>query len=247
MSSVKKIFKTIARKVGTTMRNHGMLAEGDRVLVGLSGGKDSMILLEALSERGRAVPFRFEIEAAHVEARGIGYSVDLDKISTFCENLEVPLHVRGIEPDLEKDPDKGACFICSWHRRKVLFDLTKELNCNRLALGHHRQDAVETLLMNMIYHGSMSSLPYSLDMFEGRVKLIRPLMDVDERILVDYASVNDMVSVHKSCPHEDRSKREKIRRIIRDIEALHGKGPYNLFKSMGKICGDYLPGNEETT
>lgn len=229
------------------MRNHNMVAEGDRVLVGLSGGKDSMILLEVLCERRRAVPFRFELEAAHVEALGIGYQVDLNKIRAFCKNLGVTLHLRTIEPDLEKDPGKGACFVCSWHRRKVLFDLTRELNFNRLALGHHRNDAVETLLMNMIYHGSMSSLPYSLDMFDGRIRLIRPLMDVDERILLDYASVNDRVSVAKSCPHEDRSKRENIRKIISDIEVLHGKGPFNMFKSMGKIFGEYLPGKEQTT
>jgi tRNA 2-thiocytidine biosynthesis protein TtcA len=237
----EKIFKKICRKMGTTIRDHAMIREGDHVLVGLSGGKDSLILLEALAERRGAVPFRFSLSAAHVEATGIGYEIDRERLSSFCRVLEVPLHYRTIEPDLEKDPSKNACFVCSWHRRKALFDLTRGLGCNKLALGHHRSDAVETLLMNMIYHGSISSLPYALKMFEGRIHLIRPLMDLDERMLDEYAGLKNLVRVEKSCPHEDRTQRESIARLLGQIENLHGKGPFNIFKSMDKIFEEYLP------
>ncbi|MEA3462600.1 MAG: tRNA 2-thiocytidine biosynthesis TtcA family protein [Bacteroidota bacterium] len=242
MLQSEKLFKKICRKMGTTMRDHSLIVEGDHLLVGLSGGKDSMILLEALAERKNAVPFDFRLSAAHVEATGIGYEIDRDRLNSFCENLGIPLHYRTIEPDLLKDPSQTACFICSWHRRKELFSLTKELNCNKLSLGHHRNDAIETLLMNMIYHGSISSLPYSLKMFEGRIQLIRPMMDLDERMLEDYARLNDLVKVEKSCPHEDRTQRENIAQLIKQVENLHGKGPFNIFKSMGKIFEEYLPG-----
>jgi tRNA(Ile)-lysidine synthase TilS/MesJ len=237
----EKLFKKISRKLGTTLRDHKMIEEGDHILVGLSGGKDSMILLEALAERKRAMPFDFSLTAAHVEAKGIGYKIDRQKLSSFCQELDVPLLFRSIEPELDKDPSKAACFICSWSRRKVLFDLTRELDCNKLALGHHRNDAVETLLLNMIYHGSISSLPYSLSMFEGRMKLLRPMMDLDERMLEEYAELNDLVKVEKSCPHEDQSQRESIRKLIGNIEDLHGQGPYNIFSSMDKIFEEYLP------
>lgn len=223
------------------MRDHEMIKEGDHLLVGLSGGKDSMILLEALAERQAAVPFNFSLTAAHIEALGIGYNINKDKLGSFCKTLGVPLHYRSIEPDLDKDPSKNTCFVCSWHRRKVLFELTRELNCSRLALGHHRNDAIETLLMNMIYHASISSLPYTLKMFEGRLELIRPLMDVDERILNDYAELNDMVQVEKSCPHEDLTRRETIAQLIMQVEKLHGQGPFNIFKSMNKVFEEYLP------
>jgi len=236
-----KLFKKICRKMGTTMRDHSLIVEGDHILVGLSGGKDSMILLEALMERKNAVPFDFSISAAHIEAMGIGYVIDRERLSAFCEHLGVPLHYQSIEPDLRKDPSKTACFICSWNRRKKLFELTKGLNCNKLALGHHRNDAIETLLMNMIYHGSISSLPYSLKMFEGRIQLIRPMMDLDERMLEEYASLNDLVKVEKSCPHEDLTQRENIAQLIKQVESLHGKGPFNIFKSMDKIFEEYLP------
>lgn len=236
-----KLFKKICRKLGTTLRDHQMILEGDHVLVGLSGGKDSMILLEALAERKRAVPFDFTLSAAHIEATGIGYKIDRKKLTTFCKELQIKLHYKSIEPDLEKDTSKSACFVCSWHRRKELFKLTRELNCNKLALGHHRNDAIETLLLNMVYHGSISSLPYSLRMFDGRVDLIRPMMDLDERMLQDYAELNKLVKVEKSCPHENRTQRESIRKLMRNIEELHGKGPFNMFKAMDKICEDYLP------
>jgi tRNA 2-thiocytidine biosynthesis protein TtcA len=236
-----KIFKKICRKMGTTMRDHSLISEGDLVLVGLSGGKDSMILLEALVERKNAVPFEFNLIAAHIETAGVGYEIDRAGLASFCASLDVPLHHRIVEPDLQKDPTKNTCFVCSWHRRKALFDLTRELNCNKLALGHHRNDAIETLLMNMIYHGSISSLPYSLKMFEGRVHLIRPLMDMDERILEEYADLNSLVKIEKSCPHEDQTQRQSIAELLSQIEDLNGKGPYNIFKSMDKIYEEYLP------
>jgi tRNA(Ile)-lysidine synthase TilS/MesJ len=237
----EKLFKKICRKMGTTMRDHSLIKDGDHLLVGLSGGKDSMILLEALAERRKAVPFDFKISAAHIEALGIGYEINREKLNSFCERLDIQLHYRTIEPDLEKDPKKTACFICSWNRRKELFNLTRELNCNKLVLGHHRNDAIETLLMNMIYHGSISSLPYALEMFEGRVKLIRPMLDLDERMLEEYAGLNDLVNVGKSCPHEEQTPRENIGRLIKQVESLHGKGPFNIFKSMDKIFEEYLP------
>ena len=242
----EKLFKKICRKVGTTMRDQSLIIEGDRLLVGLSGGKDSMIMLQALVERRSVVPFDFVIEAAHVEATGIGYQIDREKLSAFCKSMDIPLHYHTIEPDLEKDPSKSACFICSWNRRKVLFNLTSEMNFNKLALGHHRNDANETLLMNMIYQGSISSLPYSLKMFEGKVQLIRPLMDLDERLLVEYAGLNDLVKIEKSCPHENQTRRADIRSLLSKIEELHGQGPFNIFKSMDKISEEYLPQQKKT-
>ena len=209
---IKKLLKKISRKMGTTLRDHAMIREGDRILVGLSGGKDSMILLEALKERQRAMPFSFEIMAAHVEATGIGYEINREKMDQFCLQLEVPLIYRTIEPDVDSNATKSACFICSWDRRKTLFNLTNELDCNKLALGHHRQDAIETLLLNMVYHGSISSLPYTLKMFDGRVQLIRPLLDMDERILIEYASLNQVVKVEKKLPTRKPNPPEQYRK-----------------------------------
>jgi len=238
---VGKLFKKICRKVGTTLRDHSMIMEGDHILVALSGGKDSMILLETLVERRRALPFDFSITAAHVEAAGIGYQIDKEKLTSFCSVLEVPLHYLTIEPDFDKDPSKTTCFVCSWHRRKKLFNLTRELGCNKLAFGHHRKDALETLLLNMVYHGSISSLPYTLRMFDGRLSLIRPLMDVEEPLMAEYADLREMVRIEKNCPHENRTRRQTIDHLISQIENIHPTGPINIFRSMGNIFEEYLP------
>ena len=104
---------------------------------------------------------------------------------------------------------------------------------------------IETLLLNMIYHGRISSMPYSLSMFDGRIQLIRPLMDLDEKLLVEYAALNDLVKVEKSCPHEKFAQRRTIARLIKEVETIHGPGPYNIFNSMGKISPEYLPSNNE--
>lgn len=218
-----------------------MVEAGDHILVGISGGKDSMILLQTLAERKRSIPFEFKITAAHVEATGIGYHINKNELNKFCDTLGIPIHYLEIAPDFEKEPAKAPCFICSWQRRKELFNLTRKLGCNKLALGHHRKDAIETLLLNMIYHGSISSLPYTLRMFDGRVMLIRPLMDVDEPLLREYADLQNLVRIEKSCPHENQTRRKSIESLLSQIESIHPTGPLNMFRSMGKIFEEYLP------
>lgn len=242
MNISKKSFRTLCRKAGVTLRDHDMIEKGDHVLVGLSGGKDSMIMLEILAERRTTLPYAFSLTAAHIHLTDVGYRIDRDAIEAFCSNLGVKLLFRETWADIERDPKKGPCFACSWHRRKLLFDLTRELKCNKLALGHHRNDAVETLLMNMIYHGSVSSLPYTLRMFDGRLTMIRPLLDMDERQLADYAASWDhhLIEV-RACPYERKNNREGIRTLVERIESLHGKGVYHIFKSMNKIIPEYLP------
>ena len=240
----EKLFKKICRKIGTTMRDHHLISEGDHVLVGLSGGKDSMILLQVLAERKASLPFDFKITAAHISAETVDYQVDLAALRAFCKAIHIDFIEGTINPDIKSDSKKAPCFICSWHRRKALFKLTKQLNCNKLAFGHHRKDALETLLMNMIYHGSISSLPYSLDMFDKRIQLIRPLLDIEEGLLEDYAKSDRLVVVEKTCEYDTQNQRERMAGLLSDIEKIHGKGPFNMFKSMGKVCEEYLPGSQ---
>ena len=155
----RKQFEKISKKVGKAIFEHNMIEEGSRVLVGLSGGKDSLILLEALADRRKHFPFDFSLYAIHVSASQIGYKMDTGYLDEFCKSIGVPLFLEEIEVDLEIDPKKSPCFICSWNRRKRIFEKSKELECNKVALGHHKDDAIQTLLLNMIYHGSYSSLP----------------------------------------------------------------------------------------
>ena len=236
-----KLFKKICRKTGVVLRDHEMLVKDDHVLIGLSGGKDSMILAEVMAERRRAMPFDFQITAAHIDITNIGYVSDRQELEDFCKNLDIDFIYQSSEIKLDADSKKGICFTCSWNRRKNLFSLAKELNCNKLALGHHRNDAIETLLMNMIYHGSISSMPYTLSMFDGEVILLRPLLNMDENLLKEYASLRAYKFEKTKCPHEAKNKRDTIRDLIKQVEEIHGKGGYNIFHSMNKIFEEYLP------
>lgn len=239
-TEVTKLSRKIYRKVGKTIREQKLIVEGDRVLAGLSGGKDSMIMLESLANRKKSFPFPFELIAAHIIPENTGYKVNIDALENFCKNLEVPLIIRKIKPDLE-NPDKAPCFICSWLRRKEIFNLTRSLDCNKLAFGHHRDDALQTFLMNMLYHGSVSSLPYKLRMFEGRIHLIRPLLDMWEKDLKHYSELRNYRAVEKLCPFEDNTKRSYTADLLNKIEKDYAGSKRNMFHAMDNIYSEYLP------
>lgn len=241
-ASTRKILKKISRKVGVTLRDHGMVTEGDHILLGLSGGKDSMVMLEVMAERRNALPFSIQLSAAHIAVPSVGYRANVDAMASLCSELDISFLLRETELDAGgAKKKKDICFLCSWQRRKMLFDLSLELGANKLALGHHRYDALETLLMNMIYHGSISSLPYRLEMFGGRMTLIRPLLNMDEHLLADYAGQRDFRSEGTKCDHEHANQREEIRELIGRIEQMHGRGAVNMFRAMDKIFEEYLP------
>ncbi len=234
------LFRKLQQKAAKTCKNNGLLASNDRVLVGLSGGKDSMVLLEILTFLRKKLPFTIDIIAVHVTVTGEGFSNNAGFLDEFCSGLNIQLHKLNITPELQ-NPTKSPCFICSWHRRKAIFDLGKKLNCNKLSFGHHRDDAVNTFMMNMLYHGSLSSLPYSLTMFDGRVKLIRPLLDIWEEEIEEYFILKDYPSVQKVCSYENSTKRMYVNDILRKINRDNPGAKNNIFRSMGNSYPDYLP------
>lgn len=235
-----KQFEKICRKVGKTIFDYRLIDDKDRVLVGLSGGKDSMILLETLADRKKHLPVSFELFAIHVTATNVGYKTDTDYLTDFCKELKVKLYLEEIEVDLTQE-EKPACFICSWERRKKIFAKSKELHCNKIALGHHNDDAIQTMIMNMIYHGSYSSLPQKLEMFNGRVNLIRPLLMISEKELICYAELRGFKEHEKSCPYEDLTRRNDVKNLLESIDKLNKDARKNLFRAMDRIHMDYLP------
>jgi tRNA 2-thiocytidine biosynthesis protein TtcA len=240
----RKQFDKICKKVGKTIHDFKLIENKDRVLVGLSGGKDSLILLETLADRKKHIPVLFELFAIHVTAINVGYKADTDYLEDFCKSIDVPLYLDEVEVDFDREPEKQPCFICSWARRKKIFAKAKELNCNKIALGHHFDDAIKTMLMNLIYHGSYSSLPQKLSMFGGRTYLIRPLIMVPEKDLSLYASLCGFRKHEKTCPYEDQTKRNEMEQLLQYIEKMNKNARKNLFRAMDNIYYEYLPGNK---
>lgn len=242
----RKLLEKLAKKVGKTIVNHGLVQPGDRILVAVSGGKDSYALLHLLTETLRHAPFKPYIVAIHVVNKDIGYQINLDFMKSFCQYLGIDLHIEESSVDLSIKSKKSPCFICSWERRKVIFQKARELNCNKIAFGHHRDDAIQTLLMNMIYHGSISSLPYFVKMFEGERTLVRPLLDLDEQILSSLAKMMNYPVEVKQCKYSDTTKRDEIKKLIEELNNKYPPTGKNLFKSMQNCFHEYLPELNQT-
>ena len=136
-SSAEQYFLKIEKSAGKAINTYTMIRENDRVAVALSGGKDSLVMLETIAGRRKRLPVKYDVKAIHIHVKNIGYETDLNFLNSFCDKLNVPLHIIETEADLTREKNKSICFICSWLRRKELFDFVKRDGCNKLAFGHH--------------------------------------------------------------------------------------------------------------
>lgn len=231
----------VMRKVGTAVNTYGMAGDGDRIVVGLSGGKDSMVLLETLASRRRRLPIRYEVLAVHVKVEEVSYELDLEYAEDFCRSLDVPFHHRTISIGHGAGERGTPCFLCARLRRKVLFDFMAEHRGTRLALGHHMDDAVETLLLNMVFQGNISTMPPRLSMFGGEFDIIRPLVLLEGEEVERYAAVRGIRPAVTKCPYGDDTRRSDMRRLVGEMEKIYGGARRNLFGAMGNIRTEYLP------
>lgn len=237
----KKYFQQIRQTVGRSINRHQLIEANDNILIGLSGGKDSLALVEILALRRKYLPIDYQLTAVHVDIRGMQYQADLEFLSEFCHKLDVAFEHRTVEAKLKTDSRKTPCFFCAWTRRKTLFTLTRELQCNKLALGHHMDDANETLMLNMIYHGSLSSLPIKLQMFDGRIELIRPLLHLTDEQLKEYAHRRCFPTMPKDCPYQEDSQRNNIKQLLQNMYQQNRSARINIFNAASNVFSEYLP------
>jgi len=231
----------VKNKVAKAITDYKMIEVGDKVLVAVSGGKDSLVMLETLSAFKHYDIVDYELEALHINVTDVPYQVDTEFLDDYCKNLGIKLNIEQVEAGIENRGKKGHCFVCSWHRRKTLFTFAKENGFQKLALGHHLDDAVETLMINMAYHGNISSIPGKLSMFDGVLNIIRPLILLTNKDTREFANIMKYPSHKKPCPYEDITKRTTARELIKQLESIHPKARFNLFNSMGNIDEEYLP------
>ncbi len=238
----KRFVEKIRSKVSEAIIKYDQINPGDNILVGLSGGKDSMALLDVLVNRKRILPFDFKLTAVHIDITTIPYETDRTYLQAFCDEREVAfIYVENDVVVEAKKANKSPCFYCSWNRRKSLFAYALQNNYSKLALGHHLDDAVETLLMNMTYHGEMSSLPGKLSMFDGKLHLIRPLLLLTDAELRRYSTIIGYRPLVRNCPFENITMRNDAGEIIRQLSKINPKAKFNLFRAMENINQDYLP------
>ena len=226
-----------------------LIEEGDHILIGLSGGKDSLLLTELLGKRAQIYKPRFRVTALHVRVKERDYHSDLSYLEDFCRQAGVPLVVRDISlpptPPLRegRTPREidNPCFLCAWYRRKTLFNVAQELGCNKIAFGHHKDDVVQTMLMNLVFAGSFATMPPMLQLEKMPLRIIRPLCLIPEADIIAYAQMRGYEKQSKLCPFEHESAREKAKDLLAQMKALNPDALSTLYNAMTNIKPEYLP------
>ena len=231
----------IVQKFHKACAEYGLIEDGDHILIGLSGGKDSLALTELLGRRAQIYKPRFRVTALHVRVKERDYHTDLSYLESFCQEAKVPLVVRDTEIGEDKSQVTNPCFLCSWYRRKELFNAAQELGCNKIALGHHRDDMVETLLLNLIFQGAFATMPPKLQMEKMPLQIIRPLCLIDEAELKAYAAERGYEKQTRLCPFEHVSSREKVKGLLEQIKAINPEAMDSIYGAMSNIKAEYLP------
>lgn len=257
--ALEKQRERLTKRFHKACADYGLIADGDHILIGLSGGKDSLLLTELLGRRAKIYKPRFQVTALHVRVKERDYHTDLSYLESFCQEAGVPLIVRDVEIsdglsahkalngdaaeplDGGRSKETSPCFLCSWYRRKTLFNVAQDLGCNKIAFGHHRDDIAQTLLMNLIFQGAFATMPPVLQMEKMPLQLIRPLCLIDESDISTYAAMRGYEKQAKLCPFEHVSSREKVKYLLEQIKQLNPEAIDSLCGAMTNIKEAYLP------
>jgi tRNA 2-thiocytidine biosynthesis protein TtcA len=233
----------VSKKVGKAVWDYRMLKDDDRILIAVSGGKDSLALLSIMKDRKRFVPVRHEIIACHVD---MGFEwVQTDILKDYFESQDIRYVIAGPSEQWTRTDQPPDCFWCSWNRRKTLFKIAREIGCNKLALGHHMDDITETVLLNLLFNGVIGTMRPYQELFNGRLSLIRPLAYVEEKYLTKFANQLDLPVITSRCPRAKTSKRQLVKGIITEVQKHNKNVKKNIFGSLQRIREDYLLGTEQ--
>lgn len=241
LTEEEKIIRRIDKRFSKGVVQYGLIKEGDKILVGLSGGKDSLALIELLGKRSRIYKPRFSLVAVHVIMENIPYQCDLTWLKQHTDAYDIPLIIYHTSFDASTDTRKSPCFLCSWNRRKALFAVAKEHHCNKIALGHHMDDILETLLMNITFQGAFGTMPPKLVMKKFDMTIIRPMCMVHEDDLIALSRIRNYPKQQKNCPYETQSNRSNMKGVLRQLEAMNPEARYSLWGSMTNVQNDLLP------
>lgn len=224
--------KRIVSRFNKAVTSYHLIEDHDNILVAISGGKDSLCLIELLAHRMKIHRPKFQVEAVHVRMSNISYETDCSYLESFCRNLGVTLHVITTRFETSANSKKPVCFLCSWHRRKQIFNLAQELKCNKIALGHHMDDIIHTAMMNQFFQGQFSTMPVKLAMKKMPITIIRPLCLEHESDIASYAEQQHYEKQNKSCPYEKKSHRTDMKILFNSIEKLNPEARFSMWNAL---------------
>jgi tRNA 2-thiocytidine biosynthesis protein TtcA len=234
----------IAKKVTRAITEYNLIEDGDRVMVGLSGGKDSWALIQVLDVLRRRAPISFSVVAVTVDSGYNGYRHDL--ISRTCDERgwEYRIEHTDIGDVIEDllDASDTPCSLCARLRRGVLYRIAKDVGATKIALGHHLDDFIETLLLNLFFAGSLKAMPARLVSDNGEHVVIRPLVYTTEAEARAYAQASQLPIIGCCCPAcGDLSlQRQRIKRMIAELEVEHPEIKSSMIRALGNVAGRHL-------
>jgi tRNA 2-thiocytidine biosynthesis protein TtcA len=225
----------LLRAVNRAIREHGLLAEGDRVLVAVSGGKDSLTLLDLLHRRMRSAREAYTLAAGHIVSDyGCGRAVSREWLGAWCAERGIPREVGAVQV-AEELARTGAnpCFRCAWWRRKALFEIAARLGCNVIAYGHHADDLAETALMNLLYSAEFRGMDVRREFF-GEFTVVRPLAYVAERDILPFVQASGYPLAGEPCPAGANTKRSVARALLAQAERAHRGARRNILAALAR-------------
>lgn len=231
MNAMKKRIRRLFNK-GCT--EYSLLSDGDRILLALSGGKDSLVMAQMMAERARIFRPSIQVESAHVVMENVPYQTDIAYMQDFCREAGIKLHILRTAFNESTDKRKTRCFLCARYRRKALFDFAVENGFNKVALGHHQDDFLATMLMNMLYEGSFHSMAPSMPMEHYHLSMIRPLCLVPEEAISAYAIEADLVRQITPCPYEDKTRRLEMENLSKTLCDMHPEARQSMWRALMK-------------
>ncbi len=230
----------LTKLVGKAIGDYAMIADGDRILVAISGGKDSMLLWEMLKYFQRVAPVSFEILPVYVDIGIPGFP--LDELKKYFQAQKTACRIVAARRLKSKSWDQIDCYVCSRERRKLLFDLGDRLKFDKIAMGHNLDDISETILLNLFYRGEIGAMCPKQEFFKGRFTIIRPLAYVHAAEIKELAR-RRQIKVFKGnkCPNDHDSQRMTMRRLLGKLEALNPAVKKNVITALRNIKTEYLP------
>lgn len=237
--------KRLASFVRRAANDYDMIADGDRIAVGISGGKDSLVLLTTLSQMRRYYPKKYELCAVTVDMGFAG--ADFSEIAELCRRLDVKYRVVRTEIariifDVRKE--SNPCSLCAKMRRGTLHNAAQELGCNKVALGHHYDDAVETFMMNLFFEGRIGCFSPVTYLSNRKITLIRPLIYAQEKDVAYFARKRALPVMKSPCPEDHATERENMKQLLAKLERDNKGLRHRLFTAMcrGEVDGFKLFG-----
>ncbi len=240
----KNLYEFLRKNMELAITDFQMIQPGDRIMVGISGGADSFVLLQLLSGRKIFTPKDISLVAVHIdlgfygenpsyyeplkryfEANGYEYHIEVTKIGTYAHS--------------EKNRKK-PCFLCSRFRRQRMIELAERLGCQKIALGHHKDDVIETLFINILFGRQISTMMPNQELFKGKFHIIRPLVYIWEKKIKEFAAQNDFPTFESRCPSSGLTRRAYVKNLLLNVEKDHRGTRENIFKALRHVKPEYL-------